>query len=430
LYCLTLHFRIYLYGIIVHFYVYLYDNTVQIMKKNIKYLYRKAFFDIVKYMSIKEIMVITGMRRTGKSSLLKMLYDATDDDNKLILDIENPLDRAIFEETNYNNIFKNLGDMGIKPEKKAYIFLDEIQSFPDIVKPLKYLYDHYDVKFIVTGSSSFYLKNLFPESLAGRKIEFELFPLDFEEFLYFKGQIAKLETTAKKPLEISQSKILYENRIKWFDEYLTFGGFPQVVLAETFDIKKAYLRDIFKSYFQTDLLQLSNIRNISHLRNLIILLSTRVGNKVDITRLSSEIGVGRETVYNYIAFLTGSYFFHFIPRYGKNADKEVSSTSKVYICDTGLANELTKLSEGQLLENAVYINLRKFGKVQYFHDKSQKEIDFVLPEYRLAIEVKRNAIETDVNRLRKFSEEIGIEHSRVVSYLYSNHSNILPACLI
>ena len=395
-----------------------------------KHLSRKIFFEIIKFMSIREIIVITGMRRTGKSSLLKMLFDATDNDNKLLLDIENPLDSAIFEETNYNNIYKNLCDMGIRPEKKAHIFLDEIQSFPDIVKPLKYLYDHYDIKFIVTGSSSFYLKNLFPESLAGRKIEFELFPLDFDEFLYFKGQITQLEPTAKNPLEISQSKILYENRIKWFDEYMTFGGFPQVVLAETSDIKKAYLRDIFKSYFQTDLLQLSNIRNITHLRNLIILLSTRVGNKVDITRLSSEIDIGREAVYNYIAFLTGSYFFHFVSRYGKNADKEISSTNKVFICDNGLANELTKLSEGQLLENTVYLNLRKYGKVQYYHDKSQKEIDFVLPEYNLALEIKRNAIETDVNKLRRFSGEAGLEYSKIVSYTYSTYENIIPACLI
>jgi uncharacterized protein len=196
------------------------------------------------------------------------------------------------------------------------------------------------------------------------------------------------------------------------------------------EIKKAYLCDIFKSYFQTDLLQLSNIRHVSHLRNLIVLLSARVGNKVDITRLSSEIGTGRETVYNYITFLTGSYFFHFIPRYGKNIDKEISSTNKVYICDTGLANELTQLSEGQLLENAVYMNLRKYGRIQYYHDKNQKEIDFVLPDHHIAIEVKRNAIGTDVNRLKNFSEGLKIEHSRIVSYVYSNDSHILPACLV
>lgn len=400
------------------------------MTDNPKAFNRKAYFEVVKYMPLKEIIVITGMRRTGKSWLLKMIYDSISSTNKLMLDIENPLDKAIFEENDYKNIIKKFSDLGIKSSEKCYIFLDEIQSFPDIVKPIKYLYDHFDIKFIVTGSSSFYLKNLFPESLAGRKLEVELFPLDFDEFLYFKGQISNLDFSFKNILEISPSILLYEKRIKWFDEYNTYGGFPQVVLAETNEIKKVYLRDIFKSYFQTDLLQLSNIRNISHLRNLIILLAARVGNKVDISRLASEIGITRETVYNYMAFLSGSYFFHFVTRYGKNSDNEVSSTNKVYICDNGIANELIRLSDGQLLENTVYLNLRKYGKTQYYSDKNQKEIDFVLPEHQLSIEVKRNAIETDVIRLNKFSEAIGIIHSRVVSYNNSSNSNIVPACFI
>jgi predicted AAA+ superfamily ATPase len=387
---------------------------------------RKLFYEIENYISTQDIIVITGMRRVGKSSLLKMLYERIEGKNKLMLDIENPLDKTIFEEKDFNNIINNLVGMGLKRDEQMYLFLDEIQSFPQIVMALKYLHDHYSVKMFVTGSSSFYLKNLFPESLSGRKIEFELFPLDFDEFLYFKG-ISKLENNIQKPTLEKTTEIVHHKRIKAYDEYLKYGGFPQVVLAVDVDLKKKYLRDIFKSYFQTDLLQLSNIRNITHLRDLILLLASRIGNKIDITRLSSELGINRETVYNYLAYLSGSYFFHFTNRYGKNQGKEVSSMQKVYICDNGIANEIANLAEGQLFENAVYLNLRKYGKVQYYHNKSQKEIDFILPETEFAIEVKRTAIEKDVTSLQKFASTIEIKKSVVISYNYSKIDGVIAA---
>ena len=149
---------------------------------------RKLLSILQSYVSLKEILVITGMRRVGKSSLLKMIYDSLPSVNKLMLDIENPLDRSIFEEKDYNNIIINLSKLGVDKTQKMYVLLDEIQAFPEIVKPMKYLFDHHEIKFVVTGSSSFYLKNLCPESLSGRKIELELYPLDFDEFLYFKGE--------------------------------------------------------------------------------------------------------------------------------------------------------------------------------------------------------------------------------------------------
>ena len=149
---------------------------------------RKLFTILKKQIKSPEIIVLTGMRRVGKTTLYQALFAEIASSNKLFLDIENPLIKKIFEELDYNNIWKNLAKLGLNTNQKTYVFLDEIQAMPAIVKPIKYLYDHYNVKFFVTGSSSFYLKNLFPESLAGRKLIFELFPLDFSEFLTFKGQ--------------------------------------------------------------------------------------------------------------------------------------------------------------------------------------------------------------------------------------------------
>jgi len=101
--------------------------------------------------------------------------------------MENQIDQLIFEESDFNRILDNLATRGIQKSEKIYLFIDEIQLASQIIRPLKYLYDHYKIKFVTTGSSSFYLKNLFSASLSGRKFTKELFPLDFEEFLWFKG---------------------------------------------------------------------------------------------------------------------------------------------------------------------------------------------------------------------------------------------------
>ena len=151
------------------------------------YYPRKILDKIRPYLNQKEIIVLTGMRRVGKTTVYQILFDEIKSNNKIFLDLENPLNQKIFEEINYDNVWLNLQRLNINPKEKAYIFLDEIGAMPKIVKVIKYLFDHYNIKFFLTGSSSFYLKNLFPESLAGRKFTFELYPLDFEEFLIFKG---------------------------------------------------------------------------------------------------------------------------------------------------------------------------------------------------------------------------------------------------
>jgi predicted AAA+ superfamily ATPase len=116
------------------------------------------------------------LRPAGKTTLLRHLYGLTPSKNKAFFDFENSLETKVFEEENFNAIWDNLANYGVNKGKKAYIFIDEIQNLPIISRVVKYLYDHYETKFFLTGSSSFYLKNLFPESLAGRKFVFELFP--------------------------------------------------------------------------------------------------------------------------------------------------------------------------------------------------------------------------------------------------------------
>jgi predicted AAA+ superfamily ATPase len=380
---------------------------------------RKILQAIEPQLDSREIIVITGMRRVGKTTLLQILYDKIASDNKVFLDLENILEQKVFEEIDYNNIWANLRAYGISDKEKAYIFLDEIQAMPQIVKAVKYLYDHYNVKFFLTGSSSFYLKNLFPESLAGRKILFELFPLTFEEFLLFKGVDQEFPSDFKDK-ERRKNFIAYQKTIKFYEEYLAFGGFPQVVLASDESQKRLYLKDIFTSYFEMDVRRLADFRQMGAFRDTLLLLMQRVGSKLEISKLASDIGISRETVYSYLAFLEASYFIFRISPFSRNVDREVSGTRKVYFCDNGIINLFGKVSDGALLENAVFANLRHWGKVHYYQRRSGAEIDFVLFEKNVAFEVKKRAHEQDYVKLLKISNSLGLDACYVISQNFSN----------
>jgi len=386
---------------------------------------RKLLPILQKQIDSREIIVVTGMRRVGKTTLLQMLFNEIESENKAFLDLENPIEQKIFEEKNYHNIWSNLQEYGISPEKKAYLFLDEIQAMPEIVKAIKYLYDHDNVKFFCTGSSSFYLKNLFPESLAGRKFIFELYPLDFEEFLVFKSQPRDFyHSFAEK--ETNKSLVRHEKVKGLYEEYLNYGGFPGVVREKDSRKKKLKLNDIFKSYFEKDVRNLADFREINAFRDLILLLMQRVGSKLDITKLSSEISVSRETVYSYLSFLEGTYFISLISPYTLSVDREVSGTKKVYFCDSGLLNHLSQLTPGHLFENSVFNSLRKYGHINYYQKRSGAEIDFIINK-DIALEVKTKGTLRDLRKLKKISQSLNLSEHYLISKDFVGEKGFLPA---
>jgi predicted AAA+ superfamily ATPase len=394
-----------------------------------QYYKRRIFNELNQQLSYKEIVVLTGMRRTGKTTLLKMLFEKVDSENKLMLDMENLINQKVFSEIDFNNVWNGLKEMGLSPDKKAWLFLDEIQAMPEIVNVIKFLYDHYDVKFILTGSSSFYLKNLFPESLSGRKIMYELFPLDFEEFLIFKGK----EREFSEDFQIkntSKSEIRYEKTKNDFEEFLHFGGFPGIVLTEDETRKKALLSDIFTSYYEKDIRQMADFKNMAAFRNLMMLLMQRVGSLLDITKLASEADISRDSVYTYLSFLEGTYFISLVRPYSKNVNREVSGRRKVFLCDNGFLNLFSKVSQGSLLENAMFNSLRKYGDIRYYQRHSGVEIDFILAEKSLALEVKNTGTSHDLRKLEKLSADIGMNDHFLITYNYANLDGAIPASMV
>ena len=149
--------------------------------------------------------------------------------------------------------------------------------------------------------ASLYIKNLFPESLIGKKFIFEIFPLVFEEFLLFRDKNGKFGPSLNQQ-DKNKNQIFYESTRKFYDEYLEYCGFPEVVLTKQSKNKILKIKDIFKSYFEKDVKNLAGFSKINSFRDLILLLAHRNGEKPDISKLSPEIGVSKMTVYSYLSF--------------------------------------------------------------------------------------------------------------------------------
>lgn len=386
---------------------------------------RQIFPKLKAELNTKEITVITGMRRVGKTTLLTELFNLIRSENKAILDLENPLHRKVFEERNYDAVWNNLRQFNIRNDIKAYIFIDEVQNLPDLSRVVKYLYDHWDVKFFLTGSSSYYLRNLFPESLAGRKIIFELFPLNFAEFLVFKQIQRKTEKLFKQKSE-RKNRVAYEKLVPYYNEFMEFGGFPAVVLEENQDRKKTLLSEVFTSYFEKDAKNLADFRDMSKLRDLILLLIPRVGSKIEINKLASELSTSRETIYNYLSFLEQTYFITLLPKYSASIDRQAAGSKKLFFCDCGMANILGRMSEGQLFEQSIFQNLRTVHKLNFYSKGGISEIDFIVND-KTALEVKVSMSKQDFNNLKRRSKGLGINENYVVTLQYSDNPGAIAA---
>ncbi|MBU3978661.1 ATP-binding protein [Patescibacteria group bacterium] len=370
---------------------------------------RKIYPELLSHAQLPAVTVLTGMRRTGKTTLILQILADIQNKNYLYLDLQRPDNRELFEQKNYETIRDSFIARGLSLDKPMIIALDEIQLAPDSPGAIKYLSDHHKIKFIVTGSSSYYLKNLFSESLSGRKKIFELHPLDFGEFLTFKEIPFSKDNWKEKEF----NDLEYSRLSSYYEEFVRFGGFPQVVLAPAEDQKHDILLDIMSSYVNIDIRTLADFSDERNLYSLAKLLAGRIGSRVEYTKLSSLTGLSRPTVTNYVSFFEKTYLIHTVPVYTKNIDREIVKSRKLYFCDTGLANTLADLSSGAQFENTLFNQLARLGHVQYFALKTGHEIDFIL-DSNLAIEAKETPIEGDLPRLDQIANNAGIADFKLV----------------
>jgi uncharacterized protein len=360
----------------------------------------------------QRIVVITGMRRVGKTTTLHWLLDQIPSENKIYLDLERLDQRSVFQEQNYDLVLDYLRNRGMDPAKPLIVALDEIQFVPNIPSVIKYLYDAYKIKFLLTGSSSYYLKNLFTESMAGRKIVFEIFPLAFGEFLDFHGisyhhRSSFAEMLFDKP-EYERLKGEYEN-------YLQYGGLPDVVLQNNPQVKLEILQDILSSYINIDVQSMADFRKIGELQQLLKVLALRIGNKLDQTKLAQVVGITRPTLAAYLEFLEKTYMIHRLPAL-TNADRATALGKKLYFYDNGIANVLAQPSEGALFENSIFNQLKFLGELSYLGKGNDYEIDFILDQ-KIGLESKVHPVQSDELKLKRIAEKHSLEESWLVGRL-------------
>src|SRR3989344_4467695 len=260
---------------------------------------RKIVNEIIKYLGSREIIVIHGARQVGKTFLLRYLIENYINKNVFYFDLELP---NLLELCNHGaeEVFRYLMQRGADEKQKIFLVIDEVQYIEDPTKFLKIMHDHYpNIKLLVSGSSTFEIKKKFKQSLAGRTVDFELYPLSFEEFLIFKEKNYKLNK--------DNTKALNDELLGLAGDYIKFGGYPKIVLENSEEKKQVYLGQIINTYVRKDIRDIGNIRNISSFNKLIELLASQSGQLLNILEISNTLKINRETLLEYLDLLENTF---------------------------------------------------------------------------------------------------------------------------
>ena len=383
-------------------------------------IYRRKLIDeIVKYLKSKEIIVIYGPRQVGKTSVLKYLIKHYIRKNAFYFDLELP---NLLELCNKGaeRVFEYLIQKGADEKSKIFLIIDEIQYLDDPSRFLKIMHDHYPlIKLIVSGSSTFEIKKKFKESLAGRTINFELYPLSFEEFLIFKNKNYKLNE--------ENDEIINKELVGLAEEYIRFGGYPKIVLENSEEKKHAFLGQIINTYVRKDIRDIGDIRNISVFNKLLELLASQSGQILNILEISNTLKINRETLMAYMDLLENTFIIKRISPFHKNLRSELSKNPKIFFLDTGMMHllwlkEFPKVVLGNSFETFVFLELIKTNKkINFWRTTNKQEIDFIIQDKKLyAIEVKLNFQNVDNKSLKFFSvnykskiETIGLKGEKI-----------------
>ncbi len=370
--------------------------------------------EIEKDLETKYISLIIGARQTGKTTILKQIFSGLKNKNISVfyLTLE---DKEILRMLDDNP--KNLLQLIAKPAdtERRYVLIDEVQYLNDPSNFLKYHYDTYldKIKFIVTGSSSFYIDRKFRDSLAGRKRIYELPAMSLKEVLIFKG-----EDDLAPHLNNGNIPLLYMDRIKeHFYEYLIYGGYPEVVLSGTDKEKKRVLKEIADSYAKKDAVE-SNLSYHDKYLNLLKMLAFGTGGLLNTNSLAPDAGLDNKTVAQYIWVMRKSFHIHLLPPFHNNLISELRKMSKLYFADLGLRNALTndfspignRPDKGELFENYIYLLLKeRYGSdnLRFWRTRDGKEVDFIAKDDNgnsYAYEAKFDPAAFSISKYRSFTE--------------------------
>ncbi|HPG36719.1 MAG TPA: ATP-binding protein, partial [bacterium] len=306
-------------------------------------------------------LLLIGPRQVGKTTLVKSLL--SEYENTLFLDGDDSEVREILSKNNKKLLERVIGDAKM-------VFIDEAQRVPGIGITLKIITDQFkSVQLFVSGSSSFELSNELNEPLTGRKWEYELLPVSWEEYEHHHGYL------------VAEQQV--ENR-------LLYGFYPDVLNHP--GEEKDILKQLVNSYLYRDILAYANIRKPEILEKLVLALALQVGSEVNYNELAQTVGVDRKTIENYVNILSQGYVVFSLGSYNKNLRSEIKKSRKIYFYDNGIRNMIIgnfnsldmRSDKGSLWENFLVSERKKqhayknsFSNSYFWRTRQQQEVDYV-----------------------------------------------------
>ncbi|MDI6810380.1 MAG: ATP-binding protein [archaeon] len=337
---------------------------------------RGRYIENLKYLlKTGEIIVIKGVRRSGKSTFMLQFIrkSGLEEKNALVVNFEDPrfknLDLELLDKI-YEVYLEEL-----QPDKEHYVILDEVQEIEGWEKFARYLHEAKKVQVFITGSSSKLLSEEYSTLLAGRHVDIEIFPLSFSEFLDFKGVSIRSRVEMMK----------FRHRIRrLLDEYLEFGSFPKVVLIE--EGKEELLNNYFRDILIKDVQRRFKVRETVKLEELAKYYLTNISTLQSFNMARKLLNLSLDTVERFSKYFAIARLLFFVPKFSFSVKEQILNPKKVYCMDTGLRNIVSfKFTEdlGRIAENIVFLNLlfrNKDKEIYYWRDHAGKEVDFVVKE--------------------------------------------------
>ena len=332
---------------------------------------------IASYIPQREILIITGVRRCGKSSLMRLLCDdllSSEDiseNNILYLNFED--ERFVpFTVQDFEPLYEAFFELE-NPQGRNYMFLDEIQNINGWEKWLNRLYEFENIKIFVTGSNASLIGSEISTALTGRNRQIAIWPFSFREFLAMKGVLIDARSIYKR-----QKKV---EIIRLFREYLELGGFPEVLKIGDTTLLEQYYKDII----YRDVIARYGIKNIKEIKELTLFLASNPGTIQSYKNMQKIIGVrSLNTVKNYLEALNDVYLFFSMDLFDYSLKRQIYNPSKIYCIDVALSNSISfrfSRNIGHIYENIVFLELlRRNKEIYYWKSKKGKEVDFIVKE--------------------------------------------------
>ena len=367
-------------------------------------IYRPIYVDkIMAYVDTPFVKILTGVRRCGKSTILKMIMEKLNKERGVDTEriVSYRFDTMEYEGMTAKQMYQELKSK-LCPNKKTYFFLDEMQEINGWEKVVNSLATDYDVDLYVTGSNSRMMSSEISTYLTGRYISFRIYTLSFQEYLTFKRQYAKVGDIH---MELAN--------------YIRLGGFPATHL-QAYEQDEIYtiVHDIYNSTIFSDIVKYNQVRKIDQLERVVRYTFNNVGNIFSAKSISDYLKAERrsldnETVYSYLSKLEKAYLLHRCSRYDLQGKEILKTQEKFYLADTSLRYSVLGYNDDTIassLENIVYLELCRRGYTVYIGKIGSGEVDFVAirQNERLYVQVTQR-IDSDKTERREYERLLDIQ---------------------